>query len=124
MRQTTSHPVITERSNYLLIRPVGRPQKIKINLDRILFLEADGMECKIWLSQQTQYTVAKPLINLLQYLPKAYFKRCHRSYAVNISHITYIGIHTIQIQGIDILIPIGDRKIHYDFDHWEQTNSL
>lgn len=100
------------------------PEKVKINFDEIIYLQAEGMYCRIWLSDSSSYTVPKPMLALLDRLPADQFKRCHRSYAVNIAYVTHVGYQKLLLKGIQQPIPIGDRKINIEFDLWDKTNSL
>ena len=58
-----------------------------INPDEIIYAEADGSYCKIFLTERRKKTLSKPLKYLENQLLSGSFLRIHRSYLVNINHI-------------------------------------
>lgn len=124
-RGMTPSPIETEQtSRLLLVRQYPNPQRIKIDFDQIVRLEADGMDCIIWLSGNLRYTATKPMSTVLDRLPAEHFKRCHRSHVININYVISVQHNSIQLEHTPVSIPIGDRKIHTAFDLWDRTNSL
>lgn len=111
-------------SQLFLIKQPGGLQRVKINFYTIAYLQADGMDCKIWLSDSFYLTANKPMATVLSRLPAEDFKQCHRSFSVNVNYISYVEHSKVYLVGIPEAIPVGDRKIHVEFDLWDKTNSL
>ncbi|MBL1407226.1 LytTR family transcriptional regulator DNA-binding domain-containing protein [Sphingobacterium faecale] len=107
-----------------LVRQCNSLQRIRIDFDQIVRLEADGMDCIIWLPDGIRYTTIKPMAAVLGRLPAEHFKRCHRSHVINVNYVLSVQHNSLQLAHTRIPIPIGDRKIHSAFDLWDRTNSL
>lgn len=70
----------------------------------ILYIEASGSYCNVYLQGGSKVTVAYTLTDTMQHLSNSLFIRVHRSFIVNIKHITayignifYVGEHVIPI---------------------------
>lgn len=73
--------------------------------DEILYIEASGSYCNIYLSNNSKILLTILLTELQEYLPIEVFIRTHRSYIVNISYIERIIGNLIYIG--EEAIPIG-----------------
>lgn len=76
----------------------------KVMFEDILYLEASGSYCYIYLKNRRRYTVTHSLAETAVYLAKGPFIRVHRSFMVNVEHVDsyignafYIGEHTVPI---------------------------
>lgn len=76
----------------------------KVMFRDILFLEASGSYCNIYLKDRTRFTVTHSLAETAEYLAKGPFLRVHRSFMVNLDYVDsyignlfYIGEHTVPI---------------------------
>ncbi len=79
-------------------------KKVKVNLDEILFLE--GVKDYVRIVTSTQKLLTKSSVGtFLKSLPEDQFVRVHKSYAVNLKHITAYTNHDVEIGRIEI--PIG-----------------
>lgn len=64
----------------------------KILFSNILYIEASGSYCNIYLQTGSKITVAYTLADTKQHLSDDFFIRVHRSFIINKTHITaYIG---------------------------------
>lgn len=111
-------------SDLFLVRQSNGLQRTRINFNAIAYLQADSMDCKIWLSDSVHYTVNKPMAYVLSRLPDQDFKQCHRSFAININYVSHVEHSNVYLIGIQQVIPVGSRKVHVEFDLWDKTNSL
>jgi two-component system, LytTR family, response regulator len=64
-----------------------------ITKNEIVFLEASSVYCKIYMMDDSEYVITKPLGSFLPLLGEGFF-RVHRSYAVNLSLVSHVS--TIQ----------------------------
>ena len=79
-------------------------KKIKVELDEILYLE--GVKDYVKIVTASQKLLTKSSVGtFLKSLPSNQFVRVHKSYVVNLSHITAYTNHDVEIG--DIEIPIG-----------------
>ena len=69
---------------------------VKINLENILYIEAERAYCKITTSEKT-YLITSSLGNLEEKLSSPFLMRVHRSYLVNLQQIDRIEENTISI---------------------------
>lgn len=76
----------------------------KVMFEDILFLEASGSYCYIYLKNGSRYIVTHSLAETAVYLAKGPFVRVHRSFMVNVEYVDsyignafYIGEHTVPI---------------------------
>lgn len=77
----------------------------KISFCDILYIEASGSYCNFNLQTGVKLTVAYTLADTMQHLSEHLFIRVHRSFIINMNHITgYIG-NTFFIG--EHMIPIG-----------------
>lgn len=116
--------IIDLKSDHFLVAIPNSVQRIKINFDTIAYIEADSMQCIIWLNNNLHYVVNKPMGAVFARLPATYFKQCHRSYVININYVKHVEQGKVQLYGFERPIPIGSRKVHAEFDFWDKKNSL
>lgn len=76
----------------------------KVLFEDILFLEAAGSYCYVYLKGGKRYTVTRSLSQMGEYIAKGPFVRVHRSFMVNVHHVDsyignvfYLGEHTVPI---------------------------
>lgn len=63
-----------------------RDKMVKVVIEDILFVKADGNYCLIT-TKEKEYILSVPLKTLEESLPTTYFMRTHRSYVVNLTKI-------------------------------------
>jgi DNA-binding LytR/AlgR family response regulator len=108
---TSSHLPSTSRNegaeNYVLNDCIFIKENhrfVKVAVNDILYLEADGSYCIIH-TKDRKFTLSN---NLYHFEKKLAFcdrlRRCNRSYVVNIDHITEITETSVRLQGADITI--------------------
>lgn len=78
-------------------------EKLKYNM--ICYLEASGSYCSIHISNNKHLTIAQPLGEIINSLPSDVFIRVHRSYVININHVSKYCNNMFYIQ--NTIIPIG-----------------
>lgn len=116
--------ILDLKSDHFLVAIPNSAKRIKINFDTIAYIEADSMQCNIWLHNNSLYVVNKPMGAVFARLPATYFKQCHRSYVINVNYVKHVEQGKVQLHRFQRPIPIGSRKIHVEFDAWDKTNSL
>jgi two-component system, LytTR family, response regulator len=63
---------------------------VGIDKNDIVVLEAFTVYCKLYMMDKREYLISKPLGSFLPILGKGFF-RVHRSYAINLAHLAFIG---------------------------------
>jgi len=61
-----------------------------ISVDEILYCEAKGSYTQVHLLNKENFVLSMNLKETLDILPKKEFARCHRSYLVNLKHVSDI----------------------------------
>lgn len=92
---------ISSTKNTLKIRDKGF--LVPVPIFDILFLKADGLYTKVY-SRSKTYVIRNILKDVLGDLPTSSFVRVHKSYMVNIKHISSFNSKELQIY--DHIIPI------------------
>jgi two-component system response regulator LytT len=82
---------------------------IRINFDEILYLKSDNVYIDVFLKNGKSHVVRGSLNEYINKLSD-HFIRCHRSYIVNLQHLTSVNHISVQLENVDI--PIG--KMHRD----------
>ena len=77
---------------------------IKIKVEDLLWIEADGCYCKLH-TKDKEHTIISTLKKFEQEAPGKKFKRVHRSYMVNLDAIDKLSDHYVSIR--NQTIPIG-----------------
>src|SRR5690606_23387896 len=80
-------------------------EHVRIILDEIVYLAADGDYCELWLGEK-KYLSSEPLKKWLELLPQENFYRVHKSYIVNTKYIHKISGNQICMTDNKVL-PIG-----------------
>lgn len=78
---------------------------VKIPVDSIHYLEAADNYCEVH-TEEKRYLLSLTLKATLDKLPNSVFKRCHRSYAINLHKIDRVGPSYIIVNGKEI--PFND----------------
>lgn len=84
---------------------------LKLLTKEIIWLEADGSYCNIYMTQERKMTISFPLASAQKVLPSTMFIRIHRSYIVNIKHVTALRGNSFYINNITLNIGRGFRKL-------------
>jgi DNA-binding LytR/AlgR family response regulator len=88
---------------------------IKIALDDIFYLEADSNYTYIYTAEK-KYAIRHSLQNVMDRLMLSNFVRTHRSYAVNINHLSTFNDNSVSIGKYDI--PLGRNYKETFFKHF------
>jgi DNA-binding LytR/AlgR family response regulator len=99
-------PVATEGDNEIFIKKSS--SLVKINYDEIMWVEALENYVVI-VTNAEKYTIHFTMKSIESQLPAAKFKRVHRSFIVNISHILSIEDNSVVVKTAEgkRAIPIG-----------------
>jgi DNA-binding LytR/AlgR family response regulator len=101
--ENVSHSQNLNLKDRILIR-IDNASFEKLQLEDILYLEANRSYCTIF-SKAKNYTVSSCLNQVLQQISSNQFLRIHKSFAVNIKHISAIKDYQVMVN--DMLLPIG-----------------
>lgn len=64
----------------------------KVKFEDVLFLEASGSYCNIYLKDKERFTITRSLAETAEHLHKGPFVRVHRSFVVNLEQVdSYVG---------------------------------
>ena len=77
-----SHP-----GNYKCIHITTTEESHKLNIEKIVFLEADSNYTHFHLISSKKITIPKTLKHFEELLPRNHFHRVHKSYLINIEQI-------------------------------------
>ena len=104
LRQTpaTSSPVNTAESNSLLLK--SGTKMLKFDPADIFYIEASGNYAELFLGDE-KTLVDHTLSELMNQLPNKHFLRVHRSYAINVDHLSEYESHQVKVG--DKTLPIG-----------------
>jgi len=118
-----SATALAGKSSLLLIRK-DRAQKVRVDFDEIIYLQADDGYCRVFVGEKEHYTAKQPLKDLLMLLPREQFVHIHKSFAVSYDYIDCVNGDSVKLRHIDEPIPIGDRKHYPDFARWDESNTV
>lgn len=102
------HNYQTEHSDILEIKSEGRLHKI--NQNQILFLKAFDNYCYVHTTTK-QYLVPHTLKHTSEKLNQDIFKKCHRSYVVNINHVDALDRNSLIIKTTSIPISASQKSL-------------
>lgn len=77
----------------------------KLPCSTICYLEASGSYCNLHTTEHKKIMVSQPLGDIARFLPQDVFVRIHRSYIINMNHVSCYGGNCFLIDGEEI--PIG-----------------
>ena len=86
----------------------------QLSIQNIKYIESDG-------NYVTFHTIKRPILaryklsEVLELLPKEYFKRIHRSYIIGLKHLETVKKHTVIIDGNEIPISSNYRESFLSF---------
>ena len=84
----------------------------RVSTNDIIYLEAQRNYCNIHLVRGNSYTVSVPMNEVYDDLNPCQFKRIHRSYIINMSHIdTYYGNMVVMTENVRIPISRDYKEI-------------
>ena len=76
--------------NYLKLANTSQSKRTLIKLEEVMFCKADDNYSEIYTTtDKTKHILSKTLGDLEKKLPQQLFQRVHRSYIVNMSHVSY-----------------------------------
>lgn len=88
-----------DQNQYILVKDTH--EYVKLDVEKIFFLEAADNYCKV-ITDDKKFLLSLTLKAALTKLPENTFKRCHRSFAININKIDRVGPTYIVINGKEI----------------------
>lgn len=91
-----------------LVVPYGKTQH-QLQLDEILYLEADHIYVNIYLVNGNIIRIRKPLKHFLEVLKDSFIIQCHRGYMVNKHQIRYWGANSLTLSSGQE-VPVSRRK--------------
>lgn len=122
---TPSATALMGEARMILVKTGERNIKVRVDLAEIVYLEAKGRECALWLDNTTFYMADYSLKEMLQMLPKERFVRVHRSYAIAYHFIDRVlGQTAIRMRHIDQPIPLGSRRYYREYANWYEEHSM
>ena len=77
---------------------------VKIKIDDLLYIKTDNIYLELHLAN-TMHLVRGPMKDFLQKLPTENIIPVHRSYAINLEHITAVKVHEVMIG--DTAVPVS-----------------
>ncbi|MEG1238984.1 MAG: LytTR family DNA-binding domain-containing protein [Flavobacterium sp.] len=78
------------QKKYLKLANTSQSKRTLIKLEDVLFCKADDNYCEIYINNdKTKHILSKTLGDLEKKLPEQLFQRVHRSFIVNMSHVSY-----------------------------------
>lgn len=111
-RINADHPTKSEDGSYILSDRIFvryKDQMVKVVVEDILFVKADGNYCFIT-TLDKEYILTVPLKTLEESLPASHFIRTHRSYVVNLNKIEAMNDKQEYLTfGDDKIVPISRR---------------
>lgn len=111
-KAVSEEPAVTETSPFLLNDSIfvrHHDKMVKVNINDILYIEADRNYCRIF-AKDKEYTLVMTLKEMDEKLPPQYFLRVHRSFIINVSHVTEIGANDVLIGKVTIPVSTELRK--------------
>ncbi len=85
----------------------------RLTTDEIVVLEAKNNYIRIYAEDGKLYMIRTTLEKALSYLPEKQFLRIHRSFAVSVDHIDYIGKESVMLREYAVEVP-ASRKFYPD----------
>lgn len=78
------------QKKYLKLANTSQSKRTLIKLEDVLFCKADDNYCEIYINNdKTKHILSKTLGDLEKKLPQQLFQRVHRSFIVNMNHVSY-----------------------------------
>lgn len=122
---TPSATALTGGSQMLLVKTEEGNVKKRVDFSEIIYLEANGKQCRLWLDDDTSYVVPLPLGDALLMLPRERFMRVHRSFAISYAYFDKIVEGKgIKMRHIERTIPTGRKKIHREYANWYDEHAV
>lgn len=103
---------VAETSPFLLDDSIfvrHQDKMVKININDILYIEADRNYCRIF-AKDKEYMLVMTLKEMDEKLPPQHFLRVHRSFIINVSHVTEISTNDVLIGKATIPVSTDLRK--------------
>lgn len=107
-----SEKTTAETSPFLLDDSIfvrHQEKMVKVNINDILYIEADRNYCRIF-AKDKQYMLVMTLKEMGEKLPPQHFLRVHRSFIINVSNVTEIGASDVLIGKVTIPVSTELRK--------------
>lgn len=77
-------------TKYLKFLNTSQNKRILVQLEDILFCQADDNYCEIYMKdEKSKHVLSRTLGDLEKKLPSTFFQRTHRSFIVNMNHVSY-----------------------------------
>ena len=89
----------------------------RVNLSEIRYVNAEGNYCYIMMGNDKKFAVKISLRQLQTKLPGNSFVRIHKSYLINVHHLTHVNMKERQAYLVEEAIPIGRTYISNFTEH-------
>lgn len=102
----------------------NRHTLIILKIDEIMYIEAWGKYCNVYTTHGIKHIVYKNLGSFSEKIVDKNFVQCHKSFIVNISHISYIhNDFTIKLTS-GVSVPLARRRKQYLRDALETNHHI
>ncbi|GGG89820.1 DNA-binding response regulator [Parapedobacter pyrenivorans] len=115
---TPSRAVLTGGDEMFLVKQEGGSVLKRVDYAEIIYLEAMGNECKLWLGENDHLIVGKTLKRALGQLPREHFVRVHRSFAVAYDYIKEVRGDELKMNYFEACLPLGEKDNYPQFWAW------
>lgn len=96
---------VMEKSSFFFVRKHHTLHRV--NLSDILYVNAEGNYCYLIVSGGRKHAIKISLRQLLTKLPEDMFVRIHKSYIVNIKHLSKLDMKERNAYILEEVLPIG-----------------
>ena len=108
--------------NHVFLRNNGKT--IKLRHEEVLYVQSDGHFVKVYLKGRTYplmlyYKIAQ----MENILPDHSFVRTHKSYIINVEHIAEIDSHSVSLEHVELVIPVGGTYRHKIIQLWRALSA-
>ncbi len=86
-------------------------KKVIIPLSDILYIQADHVYVKVFLKEEESILQRSTFKDFTEQLPKEHFFQTHRSFTINLKHVSHFDSQNVYVSGEAIPISRGRRKL-------------
>jgi len=96
----------------------------RVDYQEIIYIEADGNDCKLWIDDELFHSVHSTMKAALLLMPRERFVQVHRSFSVAYEYIHSYKDNKLKLNHVNRLIPMGDKKLYRQFWEWWAVTQL
>jgi DNA-binding LytR/AlgR family response regulator len=100
--------ILANSENSIVIKKMDSLAYVRLSLDEIVFIEADGNYCDIYTTIGERIKTNSQLKEIIVALPEKQFFRIHRSHIVNFNYIRFVDGPIITLNDNKTQLIIGD----------------